>query len=55
MWDVFFLKDPFNEYNNWDILLIQSIFTLDYVKHKTKILKEGSDADQYMVHNLTWS
>ena len=54
MWDVFYLPDPRNKYNKWDILLYQSRFPLDYVKQHVQSLQKGSTADQYVVQNLTW-
>ena len=38
----------------WDLLLHQSIFPLEYVKLHVQILQKGSEADQYVVQNLTW-
>ena len=40
---------------NWDLLLHQSRFTLDYVKRHVQIIQKGSKADQYTVQNLTQS
>ena len=54
MWDVFSLPDPCNKEKRWDLLLHQSRFTLDYVKSHVQILLKGSEADQYVVQNLTW-
>ena len=39
----------------WDLLLHQSRFTLDYVKSHVQSLLKGSESDQYVVQNLTWS
>ena len=55
MWDVFSLPDPRNKEMRWDILLHQSRFPLDYVKIHVQSLLKGSEADQYVVQNLTWS
>ena len=52
---VFSLPDPLNKDNNWDLLLNQYIFTLDYMKHHVKSLQRVSKADQYVVHHMTWS
>ena len=52
MWDVFYLPDPRNKEKKWDLLLHQSIFTLEYVKCHVQSIQKGSDADQYVVHNL---
>ena len=55
MWDVFSLPDPRNKYKKWDIICQQSRFILDYVKRHVNIIQKGSEADQYMFQNLTWS
>ena len=55
MWDVFSLPDPRNKEKMWDLLLHQSRFPLDYVKTHVLSLLKGSEADQYVVQNLTWS
>ena len=55
MWDVLSLSDPRNKEKRWDLLLHQSRFPLDYVKSHVQSLLKGSEADQYVVHNLTWS
>ena len=55
MWDVFSLPDPRNKEKRWDILLHQSRFPLEYVKRHVQCLQKGSEADQYVVQNLTWS
>ena len=55
MWDVFSLPYPLNKEKKWYILLYQSRFILDYVKHHLQILHKFSEADQYVVQNLTWS
>ena len=54
MWDVFYLPDPRNKENKWDIFLHQSIFPLDYVKLHVQSLHKGSEADHYVVQNLKW-
>ena len=55
MWDVFSIIDPRNKYNKWYLLLHQYIFTLEYVKLHVQSIQKDSDADQYVVQNLTWS
>ena len=55
MWDVFSLIDLCNKENTCDIILHQSIFILEYMKHHVKSLKKGSEADQDVVQKLTWS
>ena len=55
MGDVFSLPEPRNKNKKWYLLLNQSIFTLDYVKFHVKTLQKGSEADQYVIHNLTCS
>ena len=55
MWDVFFITDPQNKEKEWDLLLHQSIFLLKYVKRHVQSLQKDSEADQYVVQNLTWS
>ena len=52
-WNVFSLPDPCNKENNWDLLLHQSRFRLEYVKHHVKNIQKGSKSDKYMVQNLT--
>ena len=39
----------------WDLILHQSIFPLEYMKVHVQSILKGSDADQYVVQNLTWS
>ena len=53
MWDVFSLPDPRNKEKRWYILLHKSIFPLEYVKLHVQSLLKGSEADQYVVKNLT--
>ena len=55
MWDVFSLPDPRNREKRWDLLLHQYIFPLDYFKSHIQSLLKGSEADHYIVQNLTWS
>ena len=55
MWDVFSLPYPRNKDNRWDLLLDKSRFPLDCVKSHVQSLLKGSEADQYVVHNLTLS
>ena len=54
MWYVFYLPDPCNKEKRWDILLHQYIFPLDNVKRHVQSLLKGSDADKYIIKNLTW-
>ena len=54
MWDVFSFPDPRNIEKRWDLLINQSIFPLDYAKRHIQSLLKGSEADQYVVQNLTW-
>ena len=49
------LPDTHNKEKTWDILLHQYIFPLDYAKLDVKSLQKVSEADQYVVQNLTWS
>ena len=39
----------------WDLLLYQSRFPLDYFKSHVQSLLKGSEADQYVIQNLTRS
>ena len=55
MWDVFSLPYPHNKEKRWDLLLHQCIFPLEYVKRHVQSLLKGSESDQYVVQNLTWS
>ena len=55
MWDVFSLPEPRNKDNKWDILLHQSRFPLEYLKHRIQSLQKGSKVDQCVVQNLKWS
>ena len=32
IWDISTLLDPLNQYNKWDLILHQYLFTLDYIK-----------------------
>ena len=50
-----YFPDPRNKYMGWDNLLHQSIFPLDYVKRHVQSVLKVSEADQYVVQNLTWS
>ena len=54
MWDVLSIIDPRYKEKKWDLLLHQSRFPLEYVKHHVQSLQKGSDADHYVVQNLTW-
>ena len=42
IWHVFFLPELRNKEKKWDILLHQSIFPLEYMKHHIKILQKHS-------------
>ena len=55
MWGVFSHPDPYNEEKKWDILLHRSRFSLEYVKRHVQSHQKGSESDQYVVHNMTWS
>ena len=55
MWDVFSLPYPRNKEKRCDLLLHQSRFPLGCVKRHVQSLLKGSEADQYVVQNLTWS
>ena len=55
MWDVFSVPDPCNKEKRWDILIHQSRFPLDYLKIHVQSLLKGSEEDQYVVQNFTWS
>ena len=55
MWGVFSIPDPHNKDNKWDILLHQSIFTLNYVKLYVHIHQKGFEADQYVFQKLACS
>ena len=55
IWDIFSLPDSLNKEKSWYLLLHQSRFTLEYVKRHVQSLLKGSEADQYVVQNLTWS
>ena len=55
IWDVFSLTDPPNKDKKWEILIHQSRFSLEYIKLYVQSLQKGSEADQYVVQNLTWS
>ena len=54
-WDVFSLPGLHNKEKRWDIILRQSRFPLEYVKGHVQSLLKGSEVDQYVVQNLTWS
>ena len=55
MWDVFSLPYPRNKKKKWYLLLHKSRYPLDYVKVHVQSLQKGSEADQYVIQNLTWS
>ena len=54
MWDVFSIIDSQNKDKEWDIFIHQSRFPLEYTKLHVKSIMEDSEADQYIVQNLTW-
>ena len=51
----FSLPDPRNKEKRRDLLLNYSRFPLEYVKRHVQSLLKGSEADQYVFQNLTWS
>ena len=53
MWDVFSITEPQNKEKEWDLLVYHSKFHLEYVKGLVQSLLKGSEADQYIVQNLT--
>ena len=55
MWDVFSITDPLNKEKKWDLLLHQSRLPLECVKRHVQSLQKGSEEDQHVVQNLTWS
>ena len=55
MWNVFYIVDSQNKEKEWDLLLRHSKFSLQYVKCLVQSLLKVSEADQYIVQNLTWS
>ena len=55
MWNVSYITDSQNKEKEWDIFLNHSKFPLEYVKGLVQSLLKGSEADQYVVQNLTWS
>ena len=55
IWDVFSLPDFCNKDKKWDLILQQSIFTVDYLKLRVQSIHKGSEVDQYVLQNLTWS
>ena len=55
MWDVLYLPDTRNKDKKWYLLLHHYRFPLEYVKRHVQSLQKGSEADQYVVQNLTWS
>ena len=55
MWNVFYITDSQNKEKEWDLLLHHSKFHLEYVKGLVQSLLKGSEVDQYIVQNLTWS
>ena len=55
MWDVFYLPEPLNKYQRWDLLLHQPRFPLSYVKLHINTIHKVSKADQCVFHNLPWS
>ena len=55
MWGVFSITDPQNKEKEWDFILHHSKFPLEYAKGLVQSLLKGSEVDQYIVQNLTWS
>ena len=55
MWDVLSITDPLNKEKEWDLLLHQSRYPLEYIKRHVQSLLKLSEADQYIFQNLTWS
>ena len=55
MWNVFYIAEPQNKEKECDLLLHHSKFPLEYVKGLIQSLLKGSEVDQYIVQNLTWS
>ena len=55
MGDVFSIIDQQNKNNEWVIILHQSRFLLEYMKVHVHSILKGSETDQYIVQNLTWS
>ena len=55
MWDVFSLPYSHNKKKRWDLLLHQSRFPLEYMKLHVQNILNGSELDQYVFQNLTWS
>ena len=55
MWNVFYIAEPQNKEKVWDLLLHHSKFPLEYAKGLIQSLLKGSEVDQYIVQNLTWS
>ena len=55
MWNVFYIVEQQNKEKEWDLLLHHSKFPLEYVKGLIQSLLKGSEVDQYIVQNLTWS
>ena len=55
MWNVFYIRDSQNKEKEWDLILHHSKFPLEYVKIHVRSLLKGSEADLYIVQNLTWS
>ena len=55
IWGLFSLPDPHNKYKKLDLLLLQYIFPLEYMKRHVNSLHKLSKSDQYVVQNLTWS
>ena len=55
MWNVFYIIESQNKEKEWYLLLHNSKFILEYVKGLVQSVMKGSEADQYIVQNLTWS
>ena len=54
MWNVFYIADSQNKEKEWDLLLHHSKSPLEYMKCLVQSLLKGSEADQYIVQNMTW-
>ena len=55
VWNVFYIAEPQNKEKEWDLLLHHTKFPLEYVKGLIQSLLKGSEVNQYIVQNLTWS
>jgi hypothetical protein len=53
MWDVFYIQDPCNPAQKWDLFKKQARFPLEYVKEYVRTFRQT--ADKYALQNLEWS